>query len=126
MSPAQGGGPAGPPDSEATRVAAYALAKGGAWVDHPWGEGPGVVKVAERIFAFLGEESVGVKCGTTRAEADEWLREFPGDAAVMPYLGRSGWNTLRIGGAIPDEVVLEAVDESYEMVVARLPRSRRP
>ena len=24
-------------------------------------------------------------------------------AAVMAYVGRSGWNTLRIGGAIPDD-----------------------
>ena len=44
----------------------------------------------------------------------------------MAYIGRSGWNTLDLGGAIPDEEILEAVDTSYATVVAKLPRSRRP
>ena len=104
---------------------AYCLGKPGAWDDQPW-EGDHVAKVADKIFAFLGADSVGVKCGATRDEADEWLRQYPDDAAKMPYLGRSGWNTLRLGGAIPDEEVLDGVDTSYDLVVAKLPRSRRP
>ena len=108
----------------AGRVAAYALGKPGAWADQPW-EGDTVAKVGEKIFCFLGESSIGVKCGT-RAEADEWLPEYPDDASVMAYIGRHGWNTLTLGGAIPEEVLLEAVDASYHRVVARLPRSRRP
>lgn len=104
---------------------AHCLAKPGAWQDQPW-EGDVVAKVDTKIFAFTGEGSVGVKCAATREEADEWLRQYPDDAAVMPYLGRSGWNTLTLGGAIPDEEIREAVDTSYGLVVARLPRSRRP
>jgi predicted DNA-binding protein (MmcQ/YjbR family) len=103
----------------------YCLAKRGAWPDSPW-EDHTVAKVSDKIFAFLGDEGVGLKLGADRAEADEWIREFPHDASVMAYIGRSGWNDLRINGAIPDEVVLEAVDTSYDLVVAKLPRSRRP
>jgi predicted DNA-binding protein (MmcQ/YjbR family) len=44
----------------------------------------------------------------------------------MPYLGRSGWNTLAVGGGIPDDEILEAVDTSYGTVVAKLPKLRRP
>jgi predicted DNA-binding protein (MmcQ/YjbR family) len=36
------------------------------------------------------------------------------------------WNTLALGGAIPDEEILEAVDESYHLVVAKLPKKHRP
>jgi predicted DNA-binding protein (MmcQ/YjbR family) len=104
--------------------AEYALAKPGAWADQPW-EGDHVAKVGEKIFCFLGERSVGVKCGT-RVEADEWLAEYPDDASVMAYIGRHGWNTLTVGGSIPDAAVREAVDTSYDLVVASLPRSRRP
>ena len=104
--------------------AEYALAKPGAWADQPW-EGDHVAKVGEKIFCFLGSESIGVKCGT-RAEADEWLAEYPDDASVMAYIGRHGWNTLRVGGAIPDDALREAVDTSYDLVVATLPKSRRP
>ena len=103
----------------------YCLAKPGAWPDEPW-EGDEVAKVGPKIFAFLGAVSVGVKCGATRDEADEWLVRFPDDASVMAYIGRSGWNTLRIDGAIPDEDLVEAVDASYDAVVAKLPKKHRP
>ncbi|MEX0947092.1 MAG: MmcQ/YjbR family DNA-binding protein, partial [Acidimicrobiia bacterium] len=52
---------------------AYCLSKPGAWEDMPW-EGDVVVKVADKIFAFLGDgRAVGLKCGANRDEADEWL-----------------------------------------------------
>ena len=107
---------------------AYCLGKPGAWQDEPW-EGDVVVKVGGKIFAFLGaasSSSVGVKCGPTREVADEWLLRYPGEASVMPYIGRSGWNTLPFGGAIPDDEVFEAVDSSFDAVVRKLPRKDRP
>ncbi|NHN54923.1 hypothetical protein G9U51_03875 [Calidifontibacter sp. DB0510] len=103
----------------------HALAKPGAWPDEPW-EGDTVAKVDAKIFCFGGARTVGVKCGVTREEADEWLRAYPQDAAVMPYIGRNGWNTLTMGGAISDEEILEAIDTSYRLVVEKLPKSRRP
>lgn len=107
-------------------VLTHCLGKPGAWQDEPW-EGEVVAKVATKIFAFLGSgTSVGLKCGRTREEADEWLARFPEDAAAMPYVGRSGWNTLRIGGAIPDDELVEAIDASYEIVVSGLPKKHRP
>jgi predicted DNA-binding protein (MmcQ/YjbR family) len=107
----------------------YCLAKPGAWPDEPW-DGDVVAKVGPKIFAFLGSEdpaaTVGVKCGPNREVADEWLLRYPDDATVMAYIGRSGWNTLRLGGAIPDDELLEAVDASYDAVVAKLPKKDRP
>jgi predicted DNA-binding protein (MmcQ/YjbR family) len=113
---------------------AYCLAKPGAWRDEPWGDGS-VTKVGQKIFAFLGvpaseaegrQQSVGVKCGVTREAANEWLLRYPGDAAVMAYIGRSGWNNLTTGGAIGDDEILEAIDASYAMVVSKLPKKDRP
>jgi predicted DNA-binding protein (MmcQ/YjbR family) len=109
---------------------AYCLAKPGAWRDEPW-EGDIVAKVGSKIFAFLGAEadgtsSVGLKCGPTRDVADEWLKRYPDDASVMAYIGRSGWNSLRVGAGIPDDEITEAVDASYDAVVAKLPRRERP
>jgi predicted DNA-binding protein (MmcQ/YjbR family) len=110
-------------------LSGYALAKPGAWADQPW-EGDYVAKVGEgpngKIFAFLGTDSVGVKGGATREEADEWLARFPEDASVMAYIGRSGWNTLAVNGAIPDDEIRAAVDDSYALVVAKLPKKHRP
>ena len=105
----------------------YCLSKPGAWPDEPW-EGDIVAKVVDKISVFLGGPdgaSVGVKCGT-RDEADELIARYPDDATVMAYIGRYGWNTARLGGAIPDDEILELVDASYDDVVARLPKSKRP
>jgi predicted DNA-binding protein (MmcQ/YjbR family) len=110
---------------------AHCLSKPGAWPDYPWEDHDyPVIKVGAgekgRIFAFLGAEGVGVKAAPTREAADEWLHRYPDDASVMAYIGRSGWNSLRFGGAIPDTELLKAVDKSYRLVVSRLPRRHRP
>lgn len=107
------------------RLHAAALSKPGAWEDMPW-EGDVVAKVADKIFAFLGDTSIGLKCATTRVEADEWLQRYPDDASVMAYIGRSGWNDLAFAGAIPDDELLEAVDDSYRLVVEKMPTRLRP
>jgi|SRR3984957_18196586 predicted DNA-binding protein (MmcQ/YjbR family) len=108
----------------------YCMAKPGAWQDEPWGDGV-VVKVGQKIFAFLGVSTderpgAGLKCGATREAADEWLIRYPDDTSVMRYIGRSGWNNLETGGAIPDDEILEAVDASYALVVSKLPKKDRP
>jgi predicted DNA-binding protein (MmcQ/YjbR family) len=108
----------------------HCLAKPGAWPDNPWDHEHPVVKVGPgergKIFAFLGADSLGVKAATTREVADEWLHRYPDDATVMAYIGRSGWNTLALGGAIPDDELCEAVDASYRLVVGGLPKKLRP
>ena len=106
----------------------YCLTKPGAWQDEPW-DGDIVTKVGPKIFAFLGSgagTTIGLKCGRTREEADEWLARYPQDASAMPYLGRSGWNSLELAGRIPDDELLEAVDDSYQSVVAKLAKRDRP
>jgi predicted DNA-binding protein (MmcQ/YjbR family) len=109
-------------------VLAYCLGKPGAWQDEPWG-GDVVAKVGSKIFAFLGSASapaVGLKCGPNRDAAGEWVARYPVDASAMAYIGRSGWNTLRIGGSIPDDELLEAIDASYDTVASKLPKKDRP
>jgi predicted DNA-binding protein (MmcQ/YjbR family) len=109
---------------------AHCLAKPGAWPDDPWDHEYPVIKVGPgergKIFAFLGAAKVGVKAAATREAADEWLARYPGEATVMPYIGRSGWNNLALDGTIPDDELREAVDESYRLVVAGLPKRLRP
>jgi predicted DNA-binding protein (MmcQ/YjbR family) len=116
-----------------SELISYCLTKPGAWQDEPW-EDDVVAKVGGKIFAFFGTDdragrggaSVGIKCGASREAADEWLVRYPDDATVMSYIGRSGWNSLRIDGAIPEDELFEAIDASYDAVVAKLPKKDRP
>jgi predicted DNA-binding protein (MmcQ/YjbR family) len=108
----------------------HCLALPGAWPDNPWEHDHPVIKVGEgergKIFAFLGADTVGVKAGRSREVADAWLDRYPDDATVMAYIGRSGWNSLALSGTIPDEELLEAVEDSYRLVVEGLPKKHRP
>jgi predicted DNA-binding protein (MmcQ/YjbR family) len=112
------------------KMTAHCSAKPGAWADNPWDHDHPVFKVGPgergKIFAFLGGKGVGIKAATTREVADEWLHRYPGTANVMAYIGRSGWNDLAFDGEIPDDELLEAVDESYRLVVEKLPKKLRP
>ena len=106
-------------------LVAYCLAKLGAVADEPW-EGDQVAKVGGKIFAFLGEGSLGVKCGRDADEAAELRQRYPEHASVMAYIGRHGWNTVTVDGTVPDDELIELVDASYDAVVAKLPKRLRP
>ena len=114
--------------SRSTRWLDYCLAKPGAWQDEPW-EGDVVVKVGDKIFAFLGaadnQTAIGLKCGDREA-ADLLLDRYQGAASKMAYIGKHGWNTFQLNGTIPAEEIKELIDTSYDLVVAKLPKSKRP
>jgi predicted DNA-binding protein (MmcQ/YjbR family) len=109
-------------------VVKHCLAKPGAEETYPWGDAELVVKVGGKAFAFIGVTggSVGVKCGVDAEAAGEWRDRYPDDIRVSDYIGRYGWNRVRLAGAVPDDDVLELLDASYDAVVAKLPKSKRP
>lgn len=111
------------------QLVAYCLSKPGAWLDEPWQDDQ-VVKVGDKIFAFLGvdapQPAVGLKCGRDAEEAAELRHRYPLDVHISAYIGRYGWNRVDIAGAVPDDELQELVDASYDAVVAGLPRHQRP
>src|SRR3954453_1070891 len=98
----------------------------GAEETFPFGPATSVFKVAGKMFALsqLGAESlrVSVKCEPELAEA---LRGA--NAAVIPgyHLNKRHWNTVIIDGSLPDEMVRDMIEDSYDLVVSKLPRGRR-
>ena len=105
----------------------YCLAKPGATEDYPWGDEELTAKVGGKVFAFIGltGATVGLKCGANADEAGHWRERHPDAITVSAYIGRYGWNAVRLAG-VPDDDVFELVDASYDDVVRRLPRSKRP
>lgn len=101
---------------------AYCVAKSGAEETYPWGDAELVCKVGGKSFVFIGlaAGTVGLKCG------EEWRDRHPEDITVSAYIGRYGWNTVRLNKSVPPEDVRELVDLSYAAVVAKLPKSKRP
>ena len=108
------------------QVLAACGARPGAVEDCPFGDEVAVFKVADRMFALvpLGQPpgSVSLKCDPHLAAG---LRARY--AAVTPgyHLNKRHWNTVALDDSVPDEELLELIDHSYELVVARLTKAAR-
>jgi predicted DNA-binding protein (MmcQ/YjbR family) len=104
----------------------HCLSFAGSQETFPFGPENSVFKVAGRIFAItrLADTPllVSLKCEPALAEQ---LRDA--HAAVIPgyHLNKRHWNTVVIDGSLPDEMVADMVEDSYDLVVSRLSRARR-
>jgi predicted DNA-binding protein (MmcQ/YjbR family) len=109
-------------------VVAHCMAKPGAQESYPRGDEELVCKVGGKAYAFIGLSggTVGVKCGADAEAAGEWRERYPEDIKISSYIGRYGWNTVSIAGAVHEDDLRELLDSSYEAVVAKLPKSKRP
>lgn len=98
----------------------------GTTLDHPWGPEEEVFKVGGKAFAFLSAGDpplkVALKCDPNRVPG---LRAIHPGITVPRYLDKNHWNSVALDERIPRDEVLELVDHSYDMVVARLPRRLR-
>jgi predicted DNA-binding protein (MmcQ/YjbR family) len=54
------------------------------------------------------------------------LDRYQGAASKMAYIGKHGWNTFILDGTIPRDEIQDLIDVSYQLVVAKLPKSKRP
>jgi predicted DNA-binding protein (MmcQ/YjbR family) len=98
----------------------------GAQETFPFGPETSVFKVAGKMFALsrLGADSlrVSLKCEPQLAEA---LRAE--HAAVLPgyHLNKRHWNTVVLDGSLPEPLVRDMLEDSYDLVVSGLPAARR-
>lgn len=108
-------------------IISYCLRKNGAYIDHPFGPEPTVIKVEKKIFAqfftLKGIESVTFNCD---AMTGEFYRSiFPGEVVRgyhCPPVQQPYFNTLPLDGMVPDELILEMADHSYKTVTGKLPK----
>lgn len=81
-----------------------------------------VLKVAGKVFAIMnlepGPVALSFKC--TPEEFQE-LSERPG-CLPAPYLARAQWIALESLDALPEREVQRLLRQSYDLVVARLPK----
>lgn len=111
---------------DAARLQRRCLSFPGAAETFPFGPETSVFKVADKIFALsrlAGHPvEISLKCEPLLAEQ---LREV--HAAVRPgyHLNKRHWNTVTIDGSIPDRLVEDMIEDSYDLVVSQLSRSLR-
>ncbi|MFG3316908.1 MmcQ/YjbR family DNA-binding protein [Streptomyces sp. NPDC048171] len=95
--------------------------------DFPFNPETSVFKVLGKMFALSSLNghplTVNLKC-----DPDEAVRlrgEYPGLVVPGWHMNKRHWNTVTADGGLPDRVVRELVEDSYDLVVAGLPRADR-
>ena len=100
----------------------YCMSKKGTSESFPFDEVTLVFKVMGKIFALTnldGDLSINLKCDPEIAIS---LREeFP---AIIPgfHMGKSLWNTVFMDGSLNDDFVKKLIDDSYNLIVEKLPK----
>ena len=108
---------------DATALRDWCLHFNGAIEDFPFGAEVSVFKVGGKMFAlsFLGRTPLEVSLKCEPELAAELRASY---AAVRPgwHLNKRHWNTVTIDGSVPDRLVRDMVEDSYDLVVSGLPK----
>ncbi|QDY80878.1 MmcQ/YjbR family DNA-binding protein [Streptomyces qinzhouensis] len=109
----------------AAGLRAFCLGFNAAVEEFPFGDEVSVFKVAGKIFALSWLDGsplrVNLKC-----EPEQAIRLRADHPAIVPgyHMNKRHWNTVTVG-ELPPRLVRELVEDSYDLVVAGLPRAVR-
>ncbi|PNI08451.1 MmcQ-like protein [Arthrobacter sp. AFG7.2] len=107
----------------------------GAYEDYPFGPEIAVFKVRAHGAAGARQEGkvfalspmttdgyVNLKCEPGLAVQ---LRSAHPDITGAWHMNKNHWNGVRLGGALPDDMIRDMVEDSYDLVVAGLSRKQQ-
>jgi len=105
---------------------ALCLGFSGAEETYPFSPGVSVFKVRGKIFAIASLDArpprISLKC-------EPWLAEqLRGEhAAITPgyHLDKRHWNTVMVDGTVPEQLLRDMVEDSYDLVVSAMSRRVR-
>ena len=101
----------------------YCMAKPGVEETFPFGEETLVFKVMGKIFAITGldadEFRVNLKCDPERAIE---LREQHHQIIPGWHMNKQHWNTVYFEDGLPESLLRELIDDSYDLIAASLPK----
>jgi predicted DNA-binding protein (MmcQ/YjbR family) len=98
----------------------------GAAETFPFGPETSVFKVEGKMFALSRGRAdplkISLKCEPQLAEQ---LRAVHPAITGGYHLNKRHWNTVAVDGSLPDRMVADLIEDSYDLVVSRLSRARR-
>jgi predicted DNA-binding protein (MmcQ/YjbR family) len=100
----------------------YCLSKKGATESFPFDEQTLVFKVMNKMFALSGLEhqpaKANLKCKPERSI--ELREEYDGLIYGAFHMNKLHWNTVELERDIPNDLIIELIDLSYDLVVSKL------
>lgn len=104
----------------------WCRAKPGAVLEYPFGPEAAVFKVAGKMFALVAEDGppdyVTVKAVPEEGEA---LRTQYAFIREGYYMNKRHWITVDVEADTPARLVVELIDDSYDLVVSKLTKRVR-
>jgi predicted DNA-binding protein (MmcQ/YjbR family) len=106
---------------------AFCLSFNEAVEDFPFRPEISVFKVRGKLFALTTLDArpltVNLKCDPE--DAVRLRGEYEGLIVPGYHMNKRHWNTVTVDGGLPDRLVRELIEDSYDLVVAGLPRAER-
>ena len=102
----------------------YCLSKKGAEEDYKQEWDAIRYSVRGKMFVLVGNDGEGKSVISLKhtAEHSEALREKYKDIAPGYYLNKTLWSSVFLGGNVPEAVLKQMIDESYELIFNSLPK----
>lgn len=103
----------------------YCLSKKAVSESFPFDDTTLVMKVLDKIFALAnldGVLSINLKC--VPEKASELREQYPAVQAGY-HMNKKHWNTVVIDDSIPDSLIKEWIDDSYNLVVSKMTKKQR-
>ncbi|MEJ8756587.1 MmcQ/YjbR family DNA-binding protein [Pontibacter sp. H259] len=104
----------------------YCLAKPGTTEEMPFDEDTLVFKVCGKMYALCSlseyENGIALKCDPERAVE---LREKYNQVKPGYHMNKLHWNTVLPEAGLPENLLLELIDDSYRLVAAKLTRAQK-
>ena len=106
---------------------AFCLSFNAAVEDFPFSPEISVFKVGGKMFAlsWMGARPLTVNLKCDPEDAVRLRGEHPGLIAPGYHMNKRHWNTVTVDGGLSDRLVRELIEDSYDLVVAGLPRAER-
>jgi predicted DNA-binding protein (MmcQ/YjbR family) len=108
------------------QLRAACLSFAGAGEEFPFDESNSVFKVAGKIFALSRLDGVPLRV-SLKCDPDIAVQlriTYPAITGGY-HLNKRHWNTVVLDGSVPVDLVRDMIEDSYDLVVAGLPRERR-
>ena len=107
------------------KIRNYFLSKKATEESFPFDETTLVFKVKGKMFGLMPLErelTINLKCDPEKAL--ELREEY---SVVKPgfHMNKKHWNTIEIDGSIPVSKIFEWIDDSYDLVVAKLTKKQK-
>ena len=94
--------------------------------EFPFGDEAMVFKVMNKMFALLAWQEKPLKITLKSLPQDAiGYREIYECVTEGYYMNKKHWNTITIDGSMKDEILVDMINESYDLVVAKLTQKEK-